>query len=499
MSTRTLFESNKVEYLLPTSAGAQVGDVLQLAAGGQLEFAAGGGGGGLEPSDVWANPAAPYTLPNIATASNAQVLTVDLIGGVNTLVFADSQTGDLTQAEVYGTGQPYQLPVLADAANNTVMTVSSNAGVNTLVFSAQTQGLTAGEVWQNPAAPYVLPPLGADTTVATVSGGVLTYAPLPPALNAGQVWVAEPNYQLPNINGAGADLSLACNGSNQLAFTNIVGVGLTAEAVYGAGNAPFALGALNAANPGDVLTAVGSTAVWRAPAGGVAANQVWTNPAVQAKIPDFTAKLPGDVLTLTNVDGTTDWISPPGVPSSAVWAAPNAPYKLPAIGTPGQVLQVATDPNTLVFAPPPTITTSTQEFAYTANFETGGGVEPAYVTFAQTGKMIVCSIRAPAISSNGITGANLNTINFVPTAGQPQLADFMPSTSPNPLYLGMALITQSSGAGSPSIASGWLSVTPNNYNFRWQKYDGTVVDNSQYAFGSAAFEAPVQAGAWATP
>lgn len=502
MSTRTLFGSNKVEYLLPTSAGAQLGDVLQIVADGQLGFAAGGGGGGLEAADVWANPADPYKLPDIAAAENAQVLTVSSNAGVNTLVFADSQAGELTQEQVYGTGQPYQLPVLANASNNDVMTVSSNAGQNTLVFSAQVQGLTAEEVWQNPAAPYVLPVLGAPATVATVNAGGtgLEYVALPPVLNAGDVWAAQPYYTLPNITGAADDLSLVCNGANQLTFTNVVGDQLTQEAVYGAGNAPYSLGPLSGAGEGNVLTAVGGAAVWQAPAGGVTAAAVWSNPAAAAKIPDFTAKLPGDVLTLTNIDGTTDWVTPPGVPASAVWEIPAAPYKLPTIGNENQVLSVSATPGVLEFVDPPTITTNSTEFTYTANFQTGTGIEPCYITFAQTGKMVVCTIRSDSISSDGITGANLNSIVFTPAAGETAPTAFMPSTSPNPMYLGTVLLQQYAGAGSPSPSVGWLYLTPNNSNFVWTYFSGTdPKTDSQYYFGNTVGASPVQAGAWVLP
>lgn len=497
MSTRAIYESNRVEYLLPTSVGAQVGDVLTLAAGGQLAFEAGGEGGGLTQQQVY-GAGAIYELPVLASAQNGQIMTVQDNGGTNELVFANAPAGTLTAQEVYGQGAVYQLPELAAAAADTILTVQDNGGTNELVFSAQAQGLTQQDVYGNGPI-YQLPAIGANGTVATVSNGELAYEPLPQALTAAEVWeVGNAQYTLPDISGVANGLSLAANGNGQIIFTEIAGAGLTQNQVYGAG-APFALPVIADADAGDVLTVSGGAAVWQPPADVLTAADVWQNPANQSKIPDATAAAAGTVLTLTDVNtGATGWVAPPGVPASAIWDQPAAAYKLPAIGTEGQILTVSATPNVLEFADPPSISTSTQIVQYQITFPTFPNVGQLEIEFARTGDMVVCNCISAAISTQDVTGANLYLMAIEPqNQGQRDLAiPFMPNTNPNLVFLTTVRFTQTSGAGSPSSVIAWIALNPQTANFTMEVYQGTMVTDSVYTMGTDVNQF-IQLGAWA--
>jgi hypothetical protein len=498
MSVRSLFADGKVDYLLPASAGAQVGNVLTLGANNTLEFAAGGGGGGgLTQADVY-GAGEIYELPVLATAQAGQLMTVQDNGGTNVLAFEDAAAGFLTAAEVFTNAQPYALPVLATAQNGQLLTVVGGAQ-NTLAYSAQAQGLTADQVYGNGNPVYSLPTLaGQNGNVATVAGGALTYAPLPPALTAAEVWDAgNAQYTLPDITGVPDGQSLSVNGTGDLVFNDITGAGLTSNQVYGNGNPAYAIGPIAAANDGDVLTAIGGAAVWQAPPGGLNAADVWQNTGAEAKIPDYSAAIANDVLTLTNATtGETAWVAPPGVPAAAIWEVPNTPYTLPALGNTGQLLAVNTGATALEYVDPPTVATTSEEVVYQAAFTGGGELVPAYVTFSRTADMVTCQIKADTISSDTVTGANLDNIVFEPN-GNTDWQPYMPNNTGNPVFLNIMPVVQTSGAGFPQTSIGFVTMTPDTGNFQWVRYAGAaMVTDSEYEIGTT-LDAFVQLGAWA--
>lgn len=461
--SRLVFADSKVEYLLPSAAEANEGDVIAVTSavnGLTLGFQAGGGGGGLTQADVYGQGAV-YALPVIAGATPGEAVVVQ--NGVLAL----GNVEGLTQAEMYGASAIYQLPDLAAATPGQVAQKSGNA----LAFvNAPPPSLTQQQVYGN-GDPYPLPEIGDDGQIMTIQGGApsfTTYSGLLPS----DLWEDGPNYTLPSTTGAPIGGVMKSDGANGLEFaltpTVVLPVTLYGGASVEAPNPAFTLGVIADAADGDVLTVQAGnpqTGVWATPTPGIAAADLWENPASAIKIPDYAGSQNNTMFAFTGGSASA-WNAPPeSIAVADLWADPQPVvydnYRLPIAGAASTALAVSGTPNTLEYIPAATQGTTTVSAGFQSQF--AGASTAQTILFSKTGKAVVCTITSGnGIATDGTTGAALKTVTFVPDS-YPAIQAYMPQSGII-TQLGIMLMTEDA---TGAWVGGTLSIDPATGVITW--------------------------------
>jgi hypothetical protein len=247
-------------------------------------------------------------------------------------------------------------------------------------------------------------------------------------------------------------------------------------------NPPYVLAPISTASEGDVFSRVApANSDWVALQPGVVASDLWANPAAPAKIPDFTGKAANDMFAYSG-GGATVWNPPPpSIDASDLWADPQTPvtsnYKLPALGVATTVLAVSGTPNTLEYIAPTTAGTTTVTATFTSQF--AGASTAQTILFSKTGKTIVCTMTSGnPIYTDGSTGAELNTVTFVPDS-LPALAGYLPA-NPGLVTLGIMILQE---VATGDLFSGYLTINPNNGVITWTSFGTAPTDPNTYLPG----------------
>jgi len=144
-----IFESNRVEYRLPTAEGANTNDVIALQADGNLAFVAPAApGSGITVPQLFVDSTL-YQLPSLSEASEGEVLTKQ---GTALVFAAGSGGGGLTQSAVYGEESPgVPNPIIQIPAAST-----GTAGQSLILTNAGELEYASGSASTTISVPYNL-------------------------------------------------------------------------------------------------------------------------------------------------------------------------------------------------------------------------------------------------------------------------------------------------------------------------------------------------------
>jgi len=487
---------------IPPASSGQAGEFLSLNAQGALEYAAGGGAGGLTQEEVYGAGNPIIEIPPASSGTAGEVLTLNAQGG---LEYSAAAGGGLTQADVYGAGQP--ILVIPPASSGTAGQAMVLSNTDTLEYAT----LLSQQNVYGANAIYQLPDLqtAVNGQVMAVQGGSVVFTEQSGGLQPNQVWAAgTAQYTLPNITGVQAGQSLVATGSNTIEFTFLQNSSLLQYQVYGgteqSPNTIYTLDVIANAAEGDVLTNVGGQCLWQ-PQSGTPESEIWANPASsKAKIPDYVGEgaLPNSVLTLVNIEtGETSWqAQQAGLYASDVWAEPATPpaenYKLPAIGTEGQILTVSSIANTLEFADPPTVASTIITPTFSGQFT--GASQPFTLQFVKTGSQVSCAIISNSPIDTPASGTAPSSFTLVPDS-YAAIESYMPiaDVGGNEYFLCLGYAYQTTG--SNGLVRGFWQINPNTGVFTFRSEDintGTFEVNNSYIPGVAFQSSGVFIACW---
>lgn len=489
---------------IPPAASGQAGEFLSLNAQGALEYAAGGGAGGLTQEEVYGAGNPIIEIPPASSGTAGEVLTLNAQGG---LEYSAAAGGGLTQADVYGAGQPILvIPPASSGTSGQAMVLSNTDTLEYASLLSQQSVYGGNNVYQLPDLQTAV-----DGQVMSVQGGSVVFSDQSGGLQPNQVWAAGiAQYTLPDITGVQAGQSLVATGSGTVEFTFLQDSSLLQYQVYGgteqSPNTIYTLDVIANAAEGDVLTNVGGQCLWQ-PQSGAQDSEIWANPAnSKAKIPDYVGEgaLAGSVLTLTSaVTGETAWqMQQAGLSAGDVWAEPATPpaenYKLPAIGTEGQILTVSSVANSLAFVDPPSVGSTIITPTFSGQFT--GASMPFTLQFVKTGSQVTCAITSNSPMTTPATGTAPSSFTLVPDS-YAAVESYMPlaDVGGNEYFLCLGYAYQTTG--SSGIVRGYWQLNPNTGVFTFTSEDINTSPfelNNSYLPGVAFQSSGVFIACWAS-